>query len=328
MHPTTLRRPGVRLAGALVLAYAATACGGGSAPPSPDVWAVVDGREISREDVEAAYRRMAQQPAPPPADELADVDQAFNERKSNMSDDAFQKELDRRQVSADAMKQALKRELIVQKLLEQEIGGKVTPDDQEVREFYDANRERFNVAETQYRIAQLVVTPVREPQVRNRRQDDAASVPEAQKKVAMLAERLKAGAGFAELAMDYSEDPESAPQGGDLGFITTSRLNQVPPELRDLVLRTAPGRVGAVSAGGGHTFVYVIAREEAGQRDLSHPAVKDAITSGIRERREQTLRAAYIAAARNEITVVNHLARMIVETGGRPPALGVTAPAP
>jgi peptidyl-prolyl cis-trans isomerase SurA len=358
MHPTTLRRRGVYLAGALVLACAAAACGGGSAPSSPNVWAVVDGREISREDVEAAYRRMAPQPAPPPADELvgirmqilnelidqeillgrararkvdvtaADVEQAFNERKSNMSDDAFQKELDRRQVSADAMKQALKRELIVQKLLEQEIGGKVTPADQEVRDFYDANRARFNVAETQSRIAQLVVTPVREPQVRNRLQDDAASVAEAQKKVAMLTERLKAGAGFGELAMDYSEDPESAPQGGDLGFIPASRLNQVPPELRDLVLRTAPGRVGAVSAGGGHTFVYVIAREEAGQRDLSHPAVKDAITSGIREKREQVLRAAYIAAARNEITVVNHLARMIVETGGRPPALGVTAPAP
>ena len=39
------------IAGALLLAGAATACGRSSAPSSPDVWAVVDGREISRTDV-------------------------------------------------------------------------------------------------------------------------------------------------------------------------------------------------------------------------------------------------------------------------------------
>jgi peptidyl-prolyl cis-trans isomerase SurA len=317
----------------------------------------VDGREISRDDVEAAYRRMAQ-PETPPAEEFlairmrildelidqeillgrararnvdvtaAEIDQAFTERKSNMTDAAFQQELDRRQLSVDAMKQGLRRDLVVQKLLEQELGAKVTPTDQDVRDFYDKNRARFNVAETQYRIAQLVVTPVREPQVRNRLQDDATTPAAVQKKVAMLAERLRAGAAFDDLARDYSEDPESAPQGGDLGFISASALNQAPPQLRELVLKTDPGSVSGISAGGAHTFVYVIAREDPGQRDLNHPAIRDTIANGIREQREQVLRAAYIAAARNEISVVNHLARMIVEAGGQPPMLGVTAPAP
>ena len=35
----------------------------------------------------------------------------------------------------------------------------------------------------------------------------------------MLMERLKAGTPFGDLAADFSEDPESAPRGGDLGFI-------------------------------------------------------------------------------------------------------------
>ena len=34
----------------------------------------------------------------------------------------------------------------------------------------------------------------------------------------MLMERLKAGASFRDLAAGYSEDPESAPRGGDLGW--------------------------------------------------------------------------------------------------------------
>jgi peptidyl-prolyl cis-trans isomerase SurA len=354
----TLTASGVcRVAAAVLIASATTACGAGSAPSSPDVWAVVDGREIRRDDVESAYRRTAQ-PQPASADEqlavrlqvlaelidqeillsrararnvdvtAEEVDQAYQERRSNMSDEAFRQELDRRQLTVDAMKQALRRELVVQKLLAQELGARVTPTDQDAREFYERNRARFNVAETQYRIAQLVVTPVREPQVRNRLQHDAASPADAQKKVAMLAEQLKAGISFGELARDYSEDPESAPQGGDLGFIPVSALSQVPPQLRQLVLTTPPGNVSTVSAGGGHTFVYVMAREEAGQRDLDHPAVRDAITSGIRQQREQVLHAAYIAAARNEIDVVNHLARMVVETGAGLPTLGTSPPAP
>jgi peptidyl-prolyl cis-trans isomerase SurA len=345
-----------RMAAAVLIASAAAACGSGSAPSSPDVWAVVDGLEIKRADVEAALRRLDQAPPASAEEQLAirlqilnglieqeillgrararnvdvtaeEVEQAYTQRRSNMPDEAFQQELSRRQLTADGMKDALRRELIVGKLLEQEIGGKVAPTDQDVRDFYEKNRERFNVPETQYRIAQLVVTPVGDPQVRNRLQDDATNPAEAQKKVEMLAGKLKAGASFAELARDYSEDPESAPQGGDLGFIPASALNQVPPELRQLVLTTAPGNIRTVSAPGGHTFVFVMGREDAGQRDLSHPPVRDAITNGIREQREQVLRAAYVAAARNDVDVVNHLARMVVEGGTALPMLGASAPA-
>ena len=44
----------------------------------------------------------------------------------------------------------------------------------------------------------------------------------------MLLERLKSGASFNELAMDYSEDPQSAPQGGDVGLVPLSALRQAP----------------------------------------------------------------------------------------------------
>jgi hypothetical protein len=46
-----------RVAAAFLMASVATACGAGSAPSSPDVWAVVDGREIRRDDVEALEER-------------------------------------------------------------------------------------------------------------------------------------------------------------------------------------------------------------------------------------------------------------------------------
>ena len=102
-------------------------------------------------------------------------------------------------------------------------------------------------------------------------------------------ERLKAGASFRDLAVGYSEDPESAPRGGDLGLVPVSRLKQAPPQLRDAVLSKAPGAVNVASAGGAYTLVLVVAHEQAGQRDLSTP--------GVRERITDTLRGAQGAAA-------------------------------
>jgi peptidyl-prolyl cis-trans isomerase SurA len=365
MHNTGSARPGparARLgAAALAAVCFAAACGERSASqpaaaPSPDVWAVVDGREIKKEDVERAYRRAAPGGSAPSQDEAltaklqllnemidqeillaraaamkvevpdADLEKAFAERKSNMAEETFRKELDQRGLTSDDMKRDLRRELIVQKLIEQEVTSKITITDEAVRDFYDKNRAQFNVPETRHRIAQIVVTPAPTPNVRNRANDDAGTPAEAQRKVQMLVEKLKTGTDFAALARDYSEDPQSAPQGGDLGFIPASALNQVAPELRQAVLKAQPGDVATLSSRGGYVIMLLVAREEAGQRDLTTPGVKDAVSNLLKERREQLLTGAYLASARSEARVTNHLAKQIVQGGGAPPSLGPSAP--
>jgi peptidyl-prolyl cis-trans isomerase SurA len=166
------------------------------------------------------------------------------------------------------------------------------------------------------------VTPVKDAGLNNRTGDDATTTQAAAGKVQMLMERLKSGAPFNELAMDYSEEPRSAPQGGDVGLVSVSALRQAPPQLRDAVMNSKPGTMSVVSMEGGHTIVAVVARQAAGQRDPSMPEVRSGITDTVRGRREQLLRTAYLEAVRNNATVVNHLARRIVESGGKmPPAL-------
>jgi len=351
-----------RAAPALVVACLAAACSGTEppGPPSPppaDVWAVVDGRQITREEVERAYRRVAPAAPAPSEDEAlsaklrildelvdqnillerartlkievtdAELNEAFNERKSNMPDDSFQKALAQRSLTLDDMKGDLRRELMVQKLLRQEVGSKIQVGDEAVRRFYEENRAQFNITETRHRIAQIVISPERDPRVRNGANDDAATPAEAKRKLQMLVERLEQGADFAELARNYSEDPQSAPQGGDLGFIPASALNQVAPALRQAVLKAKPGDVTTVSGGGGHIIVLIVSRDEPGQRDLGTPGVREAIADVLRERKEQLLGAAYLAAARNDVTVVNHLARQLVESrAGGAPGLAPAAP--
>jgi peptidyl-prolyl cis-trans isomerase SurA len=323
---------------------------------SADTWAVVNGKSISRQEVDKAYRR-AQDPSQPLSDEEAlaaklnvindlvtqqlllakaaqlkldvtpgELDTAFADTKKNIPDDAFQQELTRRGMTPSELRDALRSELLARKVITQEVGAKVAVTDQEINEFFNANRAQFNVPEESYRIAQLVVTPVRETQQTNRRGDDATTPQLAQAKTQALLERLKTGASFSELAADYSEDPESSQRGGDLGLVPVSRLMQAPPALRDAVINKPAGSVTVVSLNGAHTIVLVVGHEQAGQRDPSMPAVREQITQTLRTRKEQLLRTAYLAAIRNDAQVTNYLARRLVESNGKLPNLSLAGP--
>jgi parvulin-like peptidyl-prolyl isomerase len=353
-----------RIALALVLAVALTACnkttpGTASAakPISGDAWAVVNGQEITHDAVEKAYRRAAP-PGQQPSDEEAttaklnvlnelivqelliakgkelkielpesELDTAYLEAKKNITDDAFQQELKSRNLSAADMREDLRRSLLAQKVVDKEVADKIGVTDADITAFYEANKASFNRAEDAVHIAQIVVTPVREPQRTNRTGDDAATPQEATAKAQMLMQKLKGGASFGDLAADYSEDGESAQRGGDLGFVPVSALRQAPPALRDAVFKSAPGTVQLVSQGGAHTIVLTVARDSAGQKDLSMPSVKDAISQTLKGRKEQLIRAAYLTALRNDAKVDNILARKVLETKGKMPSMAPVAPA-
>jgi len=337
-----------------------TACR--SAPSVPEVkvtadtYAVVNGRQITREEVEKAYRR-AQPSSQILADEellaaklnvldglivedllLAkarelkvevpekDVDVAVEGTKRNLSEEAIQEELKRRQLTAADVREGLRRELLARKVIEHEVVSKVTVTDKEVTDFFNANRAQFNLPEDAYRVAQIVVTPVRDPRPTNRAGDDATTPQEALQKVGGLMARLKAGVPFSDLARDHSEDPQSAPRGGDLGLLPVSGLKTIAPPLRDAVLKSAPGAVTVVNAGGNHTLVLVLGHEKAGQRDLSTPMVRENITASLRGRKEQLLRVAYLTTLRTDADVVNYFARRLVESQGTSASASATKP--
>ena len=344
----------------LVAACLAAACRStpAAAPVTADTWAVVNGKNITKDDVEKAFRRDGAA-APGLSEEEAhtarlglldnlimeeillakaaalkvevpngEIETAFTQARANLTDDQFQQELTKRNLTAPDMREGMRRQLVTQKLIAQEVTSKVTVTDQQITDFFNANRAQFNFPEDSYHLAQIVVTPVREAQVTNRSGDDAATPQAANNKVAQLMERLKAGASFADLARDFSEDPESAPRGGDLGMVPLSAINKAAPPLRDAVLQMAPGNARVVTQGGAYSIVFLVAREAAGQRDLSMPEVKQSISDGLKARQEQLLRTAYLAAARTDADVVNYEARRVVESMSKPAAAPTVAPAP
>jgi peptidyl-prolyl cis-trans isomerase SurA len=356
---TSTRRLLAGLLATLVAVSLTTACRStkqtsSSAPAatSPDTWAVVDGTAITKNDVEKAFREttdpaqsLSQEEALTARlgvlDDLiteqillgrakkqnvtvseADIDAAYANAKQNMSDEEFQKQLSARNMTVADLRENLKRRVSAQKVVDGEVGAKIVITDQQVNDFFNANRQQFNLPEDAFHLAQIVVTPVREPQPTNRTGDDAASPEAVNAKIAMLMDRLGKGTPFADLARDYSEDPDSSPRGGDLGLVPLSAVQRAPAPLRDAVLQTAPGKARTVTQNGVRTIVFVVSKEPAGQRDLSTPGVRQQITDGLRSRREQLLRTAFLAAARTDAHVENNLAHAVIKSQGMAPVAG------
>lgn len=319
--------------------------------PRPNVWTVVDGKEILREDVEKVFRSRVNTEAPQPSqeealslklsilDELinseillqrankmnlvasdAEVEDKFTESKSPYTEDEFQKKLTETGLTVDDLKSEIRRELSIQKLLNREVVAKISISDKDISDFYEKNRAQFKVAEPQYHLAQIVITPRPDPTVHNRKNDKAKNEAEAGRKAAMLAQRLSAGADFSELAMDYSED-SGASTGGDLGFIPESALNQSDPALKKATLALKPGQETQPipTKGGGYRILKLIAKEPAGERQFSDVQVQQAIRDALRTRKEQLLRSAYLIEARDDAHVTNFLARQILESAGKLP---------
>ena len=332
---------------AFVCAIALTGCK--SAPPA-NVAATVNSRPITNDDVEKHFQLNFADAKSRPADDQmmiqkleivrtlidneimlqraeklslmatdADVEAKFNELKSGYTQEEFQKTLDARKMTVADLKAQLRRDLSVQKLINKEITSQISISDSQIAEFYNANKEAFNLAEPQIHLAQIVVTANGDPSVRNLKNDDATTEDQARNKIQALDARLRQGEDFAMLAQNFSEDPQSAANGGDLGFIPQSALEQAGKDVRNMILQLPPGQITPkpIASQGSYRIFKVMSKEPAGQRELNDPKVQQRIRETLLNRRDQLLRAAYYEVARNEAKVQNFFAAKITDSSGK-----------
>ncbi len=243
-----------------------------------------------------------------------DIEARFAELKAPYTEIEFQEELNNRKMTVDELKAQLRRDISVQKLLNKETTAKINITDQDIKEFYEANQASFNRAEPQLHLAQILVTPYLEPNLRNLQNDNAEDEETAREKIEMIYDRLKQGEDFNELALNFSEDPDSSPAGGDLGFIAESALDKADVELRRQIQTLNPGEFTTVLENeDGFRILKLMAKEPAGQRDVTDPNVQQTIRDTLINRRDQILKAAFYEVARNEAQVVNYLALDLVK---------------
>ncbi|HXX00616.1 MAG TPA: SurA N-terminal domain-containing protein [Candidatus Acidoferrales bacterium] len=346
-----LAQAAATLAASILLALLA-AC---SSPAGGDVMATVDGRKIFRSDVDKYYENYQASSAQQAAggeqatalrlqilnqmieDEMLmrraeklgllatdeEVDRKLNEIKAPFTQEEFDQRLKDKKITVADFKRDIRRSITREKVLNKEVSSKINITDQDISDYYNAHKGEFNLIEPQYHLAQIMVTPLPNPQAHNQN-DKAQNEADAHKKIQMIANRLDSGDDFATLAMKYSEDPETSGNGGDLGTVPESSLRSTDPLTRDAVMRLKPGQYSAIISvvnpqtkqEVGYRIVKLVAKEPAGQRELNDPRVQQAIRSQLHDRREQLLKAAYYEVLRDSAKVENFYAKKVLDSNG------------
>ncbi len=334
-------------ASALVCGCALLAgCGAGS--PSAGVAATVNGRPVYYAEVERTYKSQFPGKAEGESEDQvqlhrlevlrslidneimlqraekdglvatdADVDARLNELKAPYTKEEFDKQLKQWGLTLDELKARIRKDESVKKLFNKDITSRINITDADVTSFYNTNRGNFNLPEPQVHMAQIVVTSHPDPNVRNLKNDKAKTDEEAKRKIMAIESRLRQGEDFAMVAQNYSEDSQTQPNGGDLGFLPESSLNQSSPELRRMVLALEPGQLSPViHTQDGYRILKMISKEPAGQRDLKDPRVQQSIRENLIGNKDQLLKTAYYERARNEAKVADFMARTVLESAG------------
>ena len=329
--------------------------GGCHRSPSADVVATVNGKEILRADLDRYYQASLgdspQKPSPVEADirqlqvlhqmiqdEIMqqaaaklnleatdeDVNARLTEIKAPYTQEEFDNQLKARNLSLDDFKRDIRRQLTTTKLINKEIESKINITDAEIRDYYNAHKADFDLIEPEYHLAQIAVTSSPAQQAGNLQNNKATSDADAKKKIDALHNRLESGDDFGSVAMNYSEDPNTASNGGDMGFVPESQL-RADPEVYDAIGKLKPDQFSDVlpvydSAGPGHKVIgyaiyKLIAREPAGQRELNDPRVQQTIHQLLHDGQKQLLQNAYYETLEDDAKVRNYFAEQILKQG-------------
>ena len=343
------------MAAALMVGLALSSAAGCNRGHSADVMATVNSHAIMKADLDKAYaaqlgdaqqqQQQQQQPTHEQAESLRlnvlrelideeiveqraaktnltatneEVDAKLAEMKAPYTEEQFSERLKANHTTLDDAKHDLRRSLTINKLMNKEINSKITVTDTDVKNYFSQHKAEFNLIETQYHLAQILVTSVPSQQPGNLQGSKATTDDEAKKKIQALKNRLDSGEDFGSLAMNFSERPETASNGGDMGFVAESQMH-ADPNVFAAVTKLKTGGItdilplldGQSKRPVGYAIYKLISREPAGQRDVNDPRVQQAIRQQLRDGRSQLLKNAFFEMLRDQAKVENFLAEEI-----------------
>lgn len=322
--------------------------------PNPDVWATVNGHPIMKADVLKYFQnRISNMPQQPTADEAsmlkldilhqlideevmrqraeklhlvatdAEVDAKIAQLKAPYTQQQFDAQLKAKNLTMQDVRRDIWLSTTSSKVLNKEINSKINITDADVANFYNLHKADFNLIEPQYHLAQIVVTsePTSSAQAQNLQNSKARNDAEARKIIQTIHNRLETGEDFAGLAMNFSEQPDTASSGGDMGFIPESQMKS-NPQVYAAITKLKPGQITDIlpiyqspsQRVLGYVIYKLIAVEPAGQHPLSDPRVQQMIRQQLHDSRARLLQTAYYEVLRDQARVVNYYAEDVLKS--------------
>ncbi|MCL2760331.1 MAG: peptidylprolyl isomerase [Desulfuromonadales bacterium] len=181
-------------------------------------------------------------------EELQQTIDDIKKQNNNMSQEAFVEALKAQGLTLDEYKDQLREQMERARVLNQDVKEKAQVNDQEIRDYYDKNKDAFREPE-QFR-ARNIFFKIPE----NASNDQIKSI---MAKAMSVREMALKGDSFEDLAKKYSDDPNAAKDGGDLG---TFKKGDMVPEIENSVITMKPGQISdLISTASG---IHIIKLEE------------------------------------------------------------------
>ena len=344
----------------LAITFAASGVAGCAHAHGADVLAKVNGKPIYAKDVDSLYQNSLGETQQHPSVEQEDivrlnivrqlideeilaqragklnlaatdedVDGQINEMKAPFTQEEFNKRLGEKHLTLEDLRRDVRRNKTTEKLFNKEINSKINITDGDISAYYLAHKSEYNLLEPEYHVAQIVVTsqpapPGQNGGIGNLQNSKAADDTEAKKKIEMLHNRLESGEDFGTLAANFSERPDNASSGGDMGFFQESQLKG-DMTVFDAISKLTAGQITEplplldpnTRKPIGYAIYRLIDREAAGQRDLNDPRVQQTIRQQLRETRSQLLKNAYLEVLRDQARVENYYAEDVFKQGAK-----------
>jgi len=259
-----------------------------------------------------------------PTDE--EVTAEVNKRKtqSGKSADQIDKEMKASGLTEAYVRESIKKELAIQKLIDKITGKIEPPKDSEIEAFYNGNRDAF-VKKRGVKLAAIVIDPANNGEGDTTVDDQSARIQGTE-----IIKQLQAGTDFASIAREKSED-ESKFRNGELGYISEEDMKQnFPQEIADALMNPAY-QIGKIITTKMQGKYYILKLQERSDKDeamtLDSPGVRQQVTDELVKARKQLLSSSYQAIAMNEAKIENFLAQKLVAnpnelSGARPAGAG------
>ena len=218
------------------------------------------------------------------------TDAAVNEeiaRNKNTFPDpqAFEAAMKVKGMTEPELRRDTRKTMAVNRLLEATVWKDLRITPEQIKDFYDQNREEFKHP-AEVRVSHILI---RVPKGAAPGERDAAK-----QRAGALIDQIKGGTDFAELARRQSQDPGSASLGGDLGFVAKGDMDEA---FEAAAFSMNPGQVsGVVATPYGFDIIKVTDRRDAGYEPL--PEVQDRIREVLLKSERQQRQADLVAQLR------------------------------
>ncbi len=264
-----------------------------TATPQDGIVAVVNGEPVTRSDVTARARLFALSTGLPISPELlerlrpqitkqliderlraqeiqrrkivvsdADVAEAIGEieKRNNLPAGQLRAKLEGEGVAARTLYDQIRTQIGWTRVLREMVGEKIRPSEADI-----AERQRAFTADTgkpEYHVSEIFVTA-----------DDPAHQGDALKFADTVIQQLRAGAPFAVVAAQFSQN-QTALEGGDLGWV---RLDQLDPPVAEIVKAMPDGAISnPIAVPGGVAIVTQHGHRELGRDTATQVSIREA----------------------------------------------------